>query len=147
MAKKGKIGDKLKEGVSVEEIEHFARKYTAEVFLALAVVIASISSTFDFFTGPGWSLLLGGLGAVVSIIFPEQIARMFDKFYSFTNKQEKSTQIIIGVVRLIVAIFVPFIIFAEIGCLAGISYHERSKGMSVGSHKGSIGNHHDDEHL
>ena len=53
---KNKFTDKLKEGVSVHEIESFARKHTSEVFPVLAIVIGSISSMFDFFTGAGFSI-------------------------------------------------------------------------------------------
>lgn len=127
MAKKDKISDKIKEGVSVEEIEQFSRKYTAEIFSAIAIIIATISSIFDFFTGPGWSLLLAGLGAVIGIIFPYPVENFLAKCYSFVQKQEKSTQIIIGVVRIIIALFIPFVIFAIMGLLAGSSYHEHMK--------------------
>ena len=127
MAKKPKMSDKLKEGVSVQEIEDFARKYMSEVFVVLAIIIASISSTFDFFTGPGWSICLAGLGSVVAIIFPRQIKEFVTKVHNFMNKQQKSTQIIIGVVRLIVALFIPLLLFAVIGLHAGLAIHDFEK--------------------
>ncbi len=137
MAKKEKFTDKLKEGVSVEEIENFARKYTMEVFSSLAIIIAAISSTFDFFTGPGWSLMLGALAAVLGIVFPKQIDAALGKFYGFVVKQEKSTQIIIGVVKIVIALFVPFIIFILVGCLAGSAYHNYMRNPFRGSKGGS----------
>jgi hypothetical protein len=147
MAKKDKFSDKLKEGVSVEEIESFARKYTSEVFAAIAIIIASISSAFDFFTGPGWSLLLAGLGAVVGIIFPGPVESFLAKCYSFVQKQEKSTQIIIGVVRIIIGLFIPFVIFTMMGLLAGSSYHEHMKHPYHSMRGDSRSKDRDDEHL
>ena len=44
-----KMAEKLKEGVTVEELEKFARKYTTEVFIVFAIIIAAISSSFSFF--------------------------------------------------------------------------------------------------
>lgn len=121
--KKPSITEKFKEGVSVQEIESFARKYTTEAFLILSVIIATISSTFSFFTGAGWSLVLGGLGTIVSIALPDAIHKIEKIFFSFAAKQEKPVQIVIGVVQIILALFVPLVIFAQIGLLAGLSFH------------------------
>jgi hypothetical protein len=76
MAKKENITEKYKEGVSVEEIEKFARKYTNEVFLILSLIIATISSIFKFFTGPSWSLIFAGLLAIAGIAFPCMLAKL-----------------------------------------------------------------------
>ncbi len=123
MAKKDKIAEKIKEGVSVEEIEKFARKYTTEVFLIIAIIIATISSAFGFFTGPTWSLLFGGLGAVISVAMPDKLEGMLKKITTLAFKKDKSTEIIVGIVRIVLSIFIPFIIFAEIGLLSGITFH------------------------
>lgn len=136
MSKKNKI---LKDGVSVQEIENFARKYMNEVFSVLALIVATISSIFDFFTGAGWSLVFAGIFAIVAIIFPDQIERGLKKVYKILSKDEKSTQIILGIVRLVIAIFVPFILFGFIGLLSGISYH-------IHISKASHSDHSDHEH-
>jgi CBS domain containing-hemolysin-like protein len=116
--------DKLKDGVSVKELENFARRYMTEGFLILAIIIATLSSIFDFFTGAGWSVFFAGLGIIVSVAFPEHILKMIKPLNQFIKKQEKTVQIIVGIVRLIFAIFIPFIIFAEAGLLAGLAYHK-----------------------
>ena len=117
------LGEKLKEGVSVKEIESFTNKYLTELFIIVAIIVASISSTFDFFMGPGWSIILAGIGAILSIALPDKIRRLQGKLFDFLRKQEKITQIIVGAVRIIVALFLPFIIFLEIGLLAGLAFH------------------------
>ena len=120
---KNKFTEKLKEGVSVHEIEQFARKHTTEVFTVLALLIGAISSTFHFFTGPGLTIMLAAIGAVLGIFFPAPVERGLKQLYSFTYKQEKTTQLVLGAVKIVIAIFVPFILFGVIGLLAGTSYH------------------------
>jgi hypothetical protein len=119
--------NKIKEGVSVKEIESFARKYIIEGFLILALIIATLSSAFDFFTGPGWSIIFTGVGGIVSVAFPDQVMKIGKPLFSFLKKQEKTIQIIIGIVRLIFAIFIPFLLFLEVGLLAGLAFHQNSK--------------------
>jgi hypothetical protein len=120
---KNKFTEKLKEGVSVKEIESFARQHTVEVLSVLAIIIATITSCWDFFTGPKMSLFFAALGTIITILFPVPVERTLKRFYSFTIKQEKSAQLMIGVVKIVVAIFIPFILFALVGLLAGSSYH------------------------
>lgn len=120
---KNKITQKLKDGVSVQELESFARKHTTEVFSVLAIVIAAISSIFDFFTGPGITILFLSLGTILAIFFPAPVEKGLKQLYSFTYKQEKTTEIIIGAVKIVVAIFIPFLYFGLLGLLSGTSYH------------------------
>jgi len=120
---KNKLTEKLKEGVSVDEIEHFARKYTMEVFTVAALLVGAITSSWDFFTGPKLTILLFTLGSVLGVFFPAPVERGLKQLYSFTYKQEKTTQMIFGAVQIVVAIFIPFVLFGVFGLLAGTSYH------------------------
>jgi uncharacterized membrane protein len=120
---KNKLTEKLKEGISVTELEDFTRRHTVEVFSILAIIIATITSCWDFFTGPKLSIFFMALSAVCSILFPAPIERGLKQLFNFVLKQEKSTQMILGAVNLVVAIFVPFILFALLGLLAGSSFH------------------------
>lgn len=121
MAKK--FMDKIKEGVSVQEVEDFVREYTMEVFSVLAIIIASISAMYDFFTGPKLAIAFVTIGIICGIFFPAPIEKGFKQFFKFAKGQEKTTQIILGVVKVVIALFVPFVLFCAIGLLAGISYH------------------------
>lgn len=121
MAKK--LMDKIKEGVSVQEVEDFARKYTTEVFSVLAIVIASISSMYDFFTGPKFTIIFIAIGVILGVFVPAPVEKGLKQFYSFSFKQEKMTQMILGFVKIVVGLFIPFILFGFIGLLAGTSYH------------------------
>jgi hypothetical protein len=120
---KNKLSGKLKEGVSVQELEDFARKYSTEVFTVVALIIGCISSIFNFFTGPTWTILFLTLGTVLGIFFPAPVDKGLKQLYDFTFKQEKMTQLILGSVKIIIAIFIPFALFAIMGLLAGTSYH------------------------
>ena len=120
---KNKLVDKFKEGVSVNELEGFASRHTTEIFSVVAIIIATISSSYDFFIGPRLSLLFLALGAIGAIIFPAPVEKGLKQLYGFTFKQEKMTEIIFGLVKIVIAIFVPFIYFGLLGLLAGTSYH------------------------
>lgn len=115
--------DKIKEGVSVQEMEDFARKYTTEVFSVLAIIIGSISSMYDFFTGPKFTIVLTAIGVILGVFFPAPVEKSLKQYYSFSYKQEKMTQVILGIVLIIISIFIPFILFGAVGLLAGTSYH------------------------
>ena len=121
MAKK--LMDKIKEGVSVQEVEDFARKYTTEVFSVIAIIIGSISSMYDFFTGPKFTIVFIAIGVILGIFFPAPVEKGLKQFYSFCYKQEKMTQMILGFVKIVVGLFIPFVLFGFMGLLAGTSYH------------------------
>ena len=112
---------KIKEGVSVEEIESFARKHMVEIFLVAAIIIATFFS--NIFWSNWLSIGFAGFGAVVSLLIPEKISQLEKQLFHIFRKDEKTTQVIIGVVRILLAFFLPFVIFAEIGLLAGCGYH------------------------
>ncbi len=128
-----KLIDKIKDGVSVQEVEDFARKHTTEVFTVLAILVASVSSMYDFFTGPKLTILLVAVGIILGIFFPAPVEKGLKQFFSFTNKQEKMTQLIIGCVKIVVGLFIPFILFGAIGLLAGTSYHYYTRHAQVTS--------------
>jgi hypothetical protein len=122
-----KLGDKIKEGISAQQIEDFARKHTPEVFSTLAIFIAAISSIFDFFTGSGWSILFCAVGAIITIASPNAIEDKLKKIYEFATDQDKTTEMVLGGVKIIIAIFLPFLCFGFLGILAGSSYHRYTR--------------------
>ena len=134
---KDKIIDKLKEGISVQEVENFARKHTSEVFSLVALIVAAISSMFDFFTGPSMTILFMAIGAIVGILMPESINQALKRYYQFTENQEKTTRMMIGGVKIVVGIFIPFVLFGLYGLLAGTSYSYFSRHSNHTSGSGS----------
>jgi hypothetical protein len=115
--------DKFKEGISVKDLETLARRYMTEGFVVLAIIIAILSSVFNFFVSSGWGIIFGGLCAAASMSFPKQIMKIAIPAFNFLKKQDTVIQIIIGVVRIIFAVFLPFLVFAVLGVLAGLAFH------------------------
>ena len=118
-----KFTSKLKEGVSVQEVEDFARKYTWEVLTVLVIVAALLSGVFNWFLGgPSWVIIFTAAGAILGTLAPVPVEHIFKRCSHFIKKQERLTQIILGVVQIVVAIFVPCIVFGVIGLLAGTAH-------------------------
>ncbi len=144
-----KFVDKLKEGVSVHEIEGFAGKHTSEIFSVLAILIGTFSSAYDFFTGPKVTLLFLAIGAIGGILFSAPVEKGLKQLYQFTLKKEKMTEILIGALKIVVALFVPFLYFGLMGLLAGTSYHYYLRRAQIASenmphpHKKEDGEEHD----
>lgn len=115
---------KLKEGVSVKELEDFAKKHRFEVFFCLSFVLAVFFS-FVFF-GPGWGVVFGGIGGILGVVFPMKVGVFAGKIFAFIFKQERTTQIVLGVVSLIVSIFLPPLVFLLLGLHGGRSMHNRA---------------------
>lgn len=123
--------DKVKDGVSFQEVEDLAHKYTTEVFTVLAIIIGSISSMFDFFTGPKMTIGFLAIGVVLGIFFSVPVEKTLKQYYSFSYKQEKMTQMILGLVSIVVSLFIPFLFFGLLGLLAGTSYHYYSRHAQI----------------
>lgn len=107
----------LKEGVSVKEIEGFAKKYHIQVVFCLSFILACIFS-FVFF-GHGWALILATIGAIIGVVMPGKLESFFRGMYHFIFKQEKITRIVLVVVTLLLSVFVPPLIFLILGLHGG----------------------------
>lgn len=147
---KDQFTKKFKEGVTVREIEEFARKHTTEVFTVLALIIGAISSSWGFFTGPKLTILFVALGAILGIFFPVPTEKGLKQLYGFTYKQEKTTQLVLGIVKIVVGLFIPFILFGIFGLLSGTSYHYYTRHAQISennkpprSSRGPSGDEHD----
>lgn len=105
------------EGISIKEIEEYAKKNKFPVALALGVLLACLFSIFLAMTK--LSVIVLALGALTGIFLPGKIAFAAKKLYSFIGKQEKTTQLVVGCVFLVISIFFPPAIFAVLGLHAG----------------------------
>lgn len=127
------MNDKFKEGVSVKEIENFTKKHRFEVFFCLVFVFACFFS-WAFF-GTGWSIVLASIGAILGVLMPGKIEFLGKRTFHFIFKQEQTTQIILGVVSLVLSIFLPPLIFLLIGMHGGKSlYHQAMEIYSQHKH-------------
>ena len=112
---------KSKEGVSVKEIEEFAKKHRFEVFFCLSFIFAVFFS-FVFF-GAGWAIVLAGLGGILGVLAASKVEFVARQIFGFIFKQEQITQMVLGIVMLIISIFLPPLIFFLIGVHGGKSLH------------------------
>jgi hypothetical protein len=108
--------NKPKDGVSVKEIESFAKKHRFEVFFCIAFVLACFF-TFVFFTS--WSIFFAALGGVIGVTMPAFVSKIIKTAVSFVLKQEKTTQIVLAVVSWILCIFLPPLMFLLLGLSGG----------------------------
>lgn len=110
-----------KGGFTVQEIEQMAKKYRFEVFYCLAFILAALFS--KIFNLMGYSLLLTAIGGIVGLIFPAYIERGMIKILSFTLRQEKMTQIMIGLMIVAIAVILSPLLFLCVGLIAGKALH------------------------
>ena len=65
-----------------------------------------------------WSILLCMILAIIGAIVPDSITLAINRSIEFVYK-EKVTLIVIGILLLIIGIFIPVLIFASVGLVAG----------------------------
>lgn len=114
-------GNKPKEGVSVKEMEAYAKKHRFEVFFCLAFILACIF-TFVMW-GPGWSIIAATIGAILGIFLSEKVTALSKAVFGFVFKHEQTTQLVLGIVALILAIFIPPLYFLLLGLHGGKDMH------------------------
>ncbi len=117
---------KGKQGLSVREIEGFAKKYSFEVIFVIVFIFACFFS-FVFF-GPGWGVTAASIGGIIGVFLPKKIEGLAKKSFAFLYKQEKITQLILAIVLIILSIFLPPLIFLVIGLHSGIMLHHIALG-------------------
>ncbi len=118
-----------KEGMSVREIEEFAKRHRFEVFFCLVFLFACIFGIVGSFRS-GWSVFLGMAGGILGIILPVKTDFLLKKVFQFIFRQDKTVQIVLGVVALILACIVPFLIFLIVGIAGGRAIHQMASDAS-----------------
>jgi len=119
---------KMKEGVSIKEIESFTKKHRFEVFFCLAFILACFFSFVMW--GTGWAMTATIIGAIVGILLHEKIDTLCKKALQFVFKQETMTQLVLAIVMLILAIVIPPIIFLLIGLHGGKDIYQMTNDHS-----------------
>lgn len=107
---------KNKEGVSVKEIEGFARKHRFLVVCVLSLVLAYAFS-WVFFSG--WSPLFAAVGGILGLVWTDKIESFIEKVAAFCAKQEDTTQMVLGGVAALVSLFLPMVAFFILGLCGG----------------------------
>lgn len=109
--------NKSKEGVSVKEIETFAKKHRFEFFFCLAFALAFLFALIMY--SSGWSIAASALGGILGVLFSGKVSHFSKAAFHFLFKQEKTTQFVLAIVLLILAIFLPPLIFLILGLHGG----------------------------
>jgi hypothetical protein len=98
-----------------------AKKYRFEVFFCGAFILATVfSKIFDLM---GYCILLTAIGAVLGMVLPSFAEKILHSILSYVCKQERVTQIIIGVILLAIAVILSPLIFLMIGLFSGKAMH------------------------
>lgn len=122
--------EQKKDGVSVKELEGYAKKHRFEIFFCILFILASLFTLI--FWGPTLSIFLAGIGGIVSVFMPNQIESLSRKMAHMVFSKEGTMQLIIGIVALIVAIFLAPIVFLLVGLHAGKSMLHLARESSQG---------------
>lgn len=124
-----------KEGVSVKEIEGYVKSNRYEVFFVALFVLATLFTLV--FWGAKISIFLAGIGAIVGTLLSAQVDQFSHKMGAAVFSKEATTQLLIGLVCLIVAIFLAPVIFLVLGLHAGKGMVKMAKKSSSGGPKAS----------
>jgi len=111
--------EKKKEGVSVKELEGYAKKLRFEIFFCILFILASLFTLV--FWGSTLSIFLAGIGGIISVFLPTQIENLSRKMAHMVFSKEGTMQVIIAIVAFIIAIFLAPIVFFFVGLHAGKS--------------------------
>ena len=104
-------------------VEKFARKYTTETMMVIAILIGAMSAWAHFFMGGmGLTVICLAAGATVGIFFPSPVDRGIKKLFSLSGG-DKTGEMVAEGIKIAVALFVPFVYFAFLGLLIGTGYH------------------------
>lgn len=121
--------EKKKEGVSVKEIESYAKRHRFEIFFCILFVLASLFTLV--FWGPTLSIFLAGIGAIISVFLPGKVEHLATSMAMKVLHKEATTQLIIGIIALIAAIFLAPLIFLWLGLHGGHSIIRLAKGSAT----------------
>jgi len=120
---------KGKKGFTVSELEGKAKKYASEIGLA---VIFFLTAIFTLVWGPSmkfWAILLAMIFAIMGAVIPNSMMDFLSKALDFVYR-ERIMLIVTGVVLMIIGIFIPAIIFAFVGLIAGGALSQSMKNKS-----------------
>lgn len=106
-----------KEGVTVKELEGYAKNYRYEIFFCALFIFATIFSLV--FWGAYISILLAGIGGIVGVLISGQIEEFQHKMATKILSKDTSIQLIIALLAIIIAIFLAPVFFLCVGLNAG----------------------------
>lgn len=113
--------DSLKD--NFPHVERFARKYTTETMMVIAILVGTMSAWAHFFMGSmGLTVISLAIGAIFGIFFPSPVDHGIKKLFSLSGGSKTGDMVAEGI-KIAVALFVPFLYFGFLGLLIGTGYH------------------------
>ena len=100
------------------EIEGKFKKYSIEIILCVIYILTAIFALVWGGAMIVWSILLSMIFAIIGSLLPQSMHKVVNQAHKFIHR-EQITSIIIGIIFILVSIFLPAIIFAIIGLMAG----------------------------
>jgi len=108
-----------KEGLSIKELEGYAKRHRMEVFFCLLFFLAGLFGLLLW--SPSWCVILAALGAITGALIPGKMQLFARSLWQFVFRQDRTTQIIMAAIALVLAVFIAPLIFLFIGLHAGRS--------------------------
>lgn len=113
-----KDSNEQRKGFTVSELEGTAKKYASEIGLAVIFIVSAIFTLIWSGAMMVWAILLCMILGVIGAVIPDSMTVGINKSIDFIYK-EKIVLIVTGIVLLIIGIFIPVLIFALVGLIAG----------------------------
>ncbi len=110
-------------GYTIQELEDMWRKYIVEISVG---VMFALTAIFTLAWGGAmilWSILLCMIAGIIGIVFPDQTKKVTCNLFALIGSQDKVPMIAAITVGGVFSIFLPCVIFAAIGLVAGQSIH------------------------
>jgi hypothetical protein len=111
---------KPRNGFTVSELENKVKKYGVEICLCTVFVLTAI---FTLVWGGAmilWSILLCMILGIIGALFPKHVKKILYTGMELACK-EKVSSIATAIVAILLSIFLPLVIFALVGLIAGKS--------------------------
>lgn len=118
-------------GFTVGDIEGKMKKYGLEITLCTMFILTAVFTLIWGGAMAVWSILLCMIFAIIGVLIPRSTHKISTHSLKFVYR-EKVTSIIVAVAGILISIFIPAIIFAIIGLIAGKTFSKDAE-MEVAS--------------
>lgn len=110
-------------GNKASNLGRFAHKHTVEVLTAVAVLIGAFSAWTHLFWGTlSWSMLFLVVGSIVGLFWAYPVDHLMKKIYRVSGGQNRMMMLVAEGIKILIALFIPFLYFAFIGLMGGTAY-------------------------
>lgn len=110
-------------GNKASNLGRFAHKHTVEVLTAVAVLLGAFSAWTHLFWGNlAGSMLFLVVGSIVGLFWAYPVDHLMKRIYQISGGQNRMMMLIAEGVKILIALFIPFLYFAFVGLMGGTAY-------------------------